>query len=176
VSRNPLSIVLPFICVTLAAGVGCSIFYTRPTQEMADTQAAMRAAKEVQADSLSPEVYREASDWWTKAKHEYKLKNFQMAHDYADKARGLAEQAEFEAIRAGGVRQDPPDPLAQQAQRKYPPYPYPTPTGTPVEVYEQRRAEELKAQQQQSTSGSSTSAFPTTPPATTPTNPSTPLK
>lgn len=147
------SLALPLLSVALGSSVGCSIFYTRPTQDMADTQAAMRAAKEVQADTLAPEVYREASDWWIKAKREYKLKNFSMAHDFAERARRLAEQAEFESIRAGGVREEPPDPLAAPT-RKIPPYPYPTPTGTPVEVYDQRRQEESRG-------GSTTTAPPT---------------
>ena len=112
---------------------------------MADTQAAMRAAKEVQADTLAPELYREANDWWIRAKREYKYKNFSLAHDYADKARTLAEQAEFESVRAGGVREEPPDPLAKPAA-KYSPYAYPTPTGTPVDVYDQRKQDELKDQ------------------------------
>src|SRR4051812_15013227 len=97
-----LALVLPLLALSLAAGAGCSIFHSRPVQEMSDTQAAMRAAKEVQADTLAPEIYRQASDWWQRAKREYKLKNFAMAHEYADKARAFAEQAEFEAVRGGG--------------------------------------------------------------------------
>jgi hypothetical protein len=123
------------------------MFYGRPTQDMSNTQAAMRAAKEVQADTLAPELYRQANDWWGKAKREYKLKNFALAHDYANQARALAEQAEFESIRAGGVREEPPDPLAQPQKTKYPPYQYPTPVGTPAEVYEQRRQAEQRTQQ-----------------------------
>jgi hypothetical protein len=139
---------LPVAALVLCVGAGCSIFYGRPTQDMADTQAAMRAAKEVQADTLAPELYREASDWWLRAKREYKFKNFSLAHDYADKARTLAEQAEFESVRAGGVREEPPDPLAKPpgAAAKFAPYAYPTPTGTPAEVFEQRKQDEAKDQ------------------------------
>jgi hypothetical protein len=134
------------IVLALTVGAGCSIFYTRPTQDMADTQAAMRAAKEVQADTLAPELFREATDWWLRAKREYKVKNFSLASDYAGKARQLAEQAEFESVRAGGVREEPPDPLAKPVGAKFPPYAYPTPTGTPADQYEQRKQDEQKDQ------------------------------
>jgi hypothetical protein len=130
------------MALALSAGAGCSLFHTRPVQEMSDTQSAMRAAKEVQADTLAPEIYREAADWWQRAKREYKLKNFAVASEFAEKARVLAEQAEFEAVRGGGVREEPPDPMDARPQPKYAPYPYPTPTGTPAEVYDQRRQEE----------------------------------
>src|SRR5690348_3640000 len=76
---------------------GCSIIATRPVQEMSDATAAIRAAKEVQADTLAPEYYRQSNEWFFRAKHEYKFKNFKLAKEYADKARYLAEQAEFEA-------------------------------------------------------------------------------
>src|SRR4051812_24234163 len=58
------------------ANLGCSLLATRPLQEMSDTSAAIRAAKEVQADTLSPEFYRQSNEWFFKAKHEYKFKNF----------------------------------------------------------------------------------------------------
>src|SRR6185312_12007222 len=96
------------ILIALAA---CALTATRPTQEMSDTGAALRAAKEVQADTLAPELYRQANEWWLKARREYKFKNFSFAKDYAAKARKFAEKAEFEAIKNGGNRTDiaPPD-------------------------------------------------------------------
>jgi hypothetical protein len=123
----------------------CSIFATRPTQEMSDTVAALRAAKEVQADTLAPELYRQAGEWFFKAKNEYRYKNFADARSHAEKARKLAEQAEFEAIRGGGSRtevggiadplanmQAPPPPVETSTPAKpEKPYEYPTPTGTP---------------------------------------------
>lgn len=83
---------------------GCAIVTTRPVQEMANTQAAIRAAKEVQADTLAPDLYRQANEWFFKAKREYKLKNFSFAKSYSERAREYAEQAEFEAIKNGGNR------------------------------------------------------------------------
>lgn len=118
----------------------------RPVQEMSDTAAAIRAAREVQADTLAPELYRQANEWFFKAKHEYKFKNFDLARSYSDKARVFAEDAEFEAIRNGGNRSNDvatSDPLAPgltgPTDKGAPtptstPYAYPTPTGTPADA------------------------------------------
>ena len=110
---------------------------------MSDTYVALRAAREVQADSLAPELYRQASEWHLKARQEYRLKNFKFAKEYAEKARNYAEQAEFEAVRNGGNResQAAPDPLegAPPPREKTE---VPNPTGTPADVYEQRKATE----------------------------------
>lgn len=104
-----------FFC-TLGALVlgGCSsIWATRPVQEMSDTAAAIRAAKEVQADALAADLFRQADEEWILARREYRQKNFMEAKEALDRARKLAEQAEFEALRAGGSRTDlPPDPLS----------------------------------------------------------------
>ncbi len=115
---------------------------------MSDTAAAMRAAKEVQADTLAPELFRQASEWFFKAKKEYKFKNFKLAKEYGERARRFAEQAEFEAIRNGGNRTEvPPDPYGNSDTPPPPPspeepYKYPTPEGTPAETFEQRRLQE----------------------------------
>lgn len=114
---------------------------TRPVQEMSDTAAAIRAAREVQADTLSPELFRQANEWFFRAKNEYKLKNFKLAQDYALKARSFAEKAEFEVLKSGGSRNQqvvsdplsdnitpPPPPPGQPVKKEN--YPYPTPTGS----------------------------------------------
>jgi hypothetical protein len=90
--------------LALAVSTGCSLFSTRPVQTMADTAAALRAAREVEADVHAPELYREATEWFTKARQEYRLKQFDLAKGYADRARVLAEKAEFQALRDGGKR------------------------------------------------------------------------
>ncbi|MFZ9595420.1 MAG: DUF4398 domain-containing protein [Bdellovibrionia bacterium] len=142
---------------------GCSLIATRPVHEMSQTAASIRAAKEVGADVLAPDLYRQASEYFFKAKREYKFKNFAYAEIYAKKARRLAEDAEFEAIKNGGNRTNDsvPDPLANtpvtppkelqesesQTLPAVPPpqgYDYPKPEGTPIEVYEERKAAEDK--------------------------------
>jgi hypothetical protein len=93
----------------------CTLIQTRPIQKMADTSAAIKAAREVQAETLAPELFRQAGEWFFKAKKEYRLKNFDLANLYADKARFFAESAEFEAVRNGAQRTSDPiavDPLA----------------------------------------------------------------
>lgn len=71
---------------------------------MSNTTAAIRAAKEVQADTLAPELYRQAREWYQKSLRDYRLKNFKEAELYAKKARSFAEWAEFEALRNGAAR------------------------------------------------------------------------
>lgn len=97
-----------FIWVLFTFGVasGCSILATRPVQEMSDTAAAIKAAREVQADTLTPELFRQANEWYQLARREYKFKNFKLASQYAARARDYAEQAEFEAVRGGVSRGD----------------------------------------------------------------------
>ncbi|MEW6055399.1 MAG: hypothetical protein AB1540_02195 [Bdellovibrionota bacterium] len=70
---------------------------------MSNAEIAIRAAKDVNADSLVPELYRSAADYYFKAKREYRLKNFEQSKKYAVRATRLAEQAEFEAYRNGGA-------------------------------------------------------------------------
>lgn len=98
-----------FSCLTTAAlltGSGCAIFTTRPTQLMSDTSAAIKAAREAQADVHAPELYRQANDWWFQARQEYKFKRFDTAEEYALKAREFAEKAEYSSIQQGAERQD----------------------------------------------------------------------
>lgn len=137
---------LVFLSLALTGCVvifSCSLTATRPVQDMSDTSAAIRAAKEVQADTLAPELYRQATEWWLKARKEYKFKNFSYAQQFASRARKYAEEAEFEAIKNGGNRGDnaPLDQAsAPQAEPAPTPESYPTPEGTPADVYDQRKA------------------------------------
>jgi hypothetical protein len=89
-------------------------------------EVSLRAALEVNADLLAPELYRLASETALSARREYRLKNFMEAKKYADLARGHAERAEFEAIRNGARREAvPADPLAEPS---YAPEPIAAPT------------------------------------------------
>ena len=86
---------------------------------MSDTAAAIRAAREVQAPSLSPLLYGRARDYWERSKRAYKFKDFQEAQFYAIRARKLAEEAEFESVCCrGGQRQDInlKDPLDEETE------------------------------------------------------------
>ena len=146
-----------FFCGLAVSGMlwlaGCSIFATRPVQEMSYGLASIKAAKEVQADVYAPELFRLANEWFFKAKNEYKFKNFELAKEYAEQARKLAEQAEFESIRSGATRSElaPEAPTASHSEGPSAPEikhsNEPTPKGTPVEVYDERKAaEDAKSQ------------------------------
>jgi hypothetical protein len=152
---------------------GCAIFTQRPAQEMSDTTAAIRAAREVQADTLAPELFRQASEWYFKAKNDYKYKNFKAAKDELLKARAYAEKAEFEASRNGAARTEvtAPDPMNNlpggapppPPTPSYTPYDYATPTGIPAEDYDQRKKEEEQRSQQQNSTGQTHQTTPNQP-------------
>ena len=89
--------------VLLLALTSCSVVASRPLQEMTNADLAIKAAKEVNADTLSPNYYRKAVDLYAKAKHEYGLKNFYQAKKLANAARKFAEQSEFISYKAGGA-------------------------------------------------------------------------
>lgn len=92
-----------FICALSTFLAACSITATRPLQEMSNADAAFRAARDVNADTVVPDLYRDASEAFFKAKREYRLKNFDVARTWAIRATRLAEKAEFEAYRLGGA-------------------------------------------------------------------------
>lgn len=127
--------------ITLGVTSACSLTVTRPVQIMSDTAAALKAAKEVGADSLTPELYRRANEAFFRARNEYRLKNFEIARDYALRAKKLAEDAEYESLRLGATRtsmtpsEEPTSPNTASE-----PYDYPTPTGTPAFILEQQGA------------------------------------
>ena len=103
---------------------------------MSDTASALRAAREAQSENLSPELYRQANDWWLKARQEYKFKNFSLASEFAERARSYAEQAEFNSLRQGASRQDISEPEPTE-EPKLPedPSSYEAPQGKPVESF-----------------------------------------
>jgi hypothetical protein len=105
--------------------VSCSVTAFRPAQEMSNMEVSIRAAKEVNADTLAPELYRMSNEVGLQARQAYRLKNFKAAKKLADEARNYAERAEFEAIRNGAKRDlVPNDPLADPT---YAPVPISTP-------------------------------------------------
>jgi hypothetical protein len=88
----------------LISGSGCSVIARRPIQEMSDAAAALKAAREVQADTNSTDYFRLSEELFFKARQDYRYKNFARARKYANEARELAEKAEFLSIRGGAVR------------------------------------------------------------------------
>ncbi len=105
--------------------IACSITAVRPAQEMSNMEVSLKAAKEVNADVLAPELFRSASEIGIRARRDYRFKNFESAKKLADQARSLAERAEFESLRNGAKRESiPTDPLSEPSYA-------PVPIGTP---------------------------------------------
>lgn len=83
--------------------MGCSLTATRPIQEMSNAEVAIKAARDLNADSLVPDIFRSANEEYYKAKRDFRLKDFENSKLHALRAMRLAEQAEFEAYRMGGA-------------------------------------------------------------------------
>lgn len=96
--------------VLLFLSQACSVLATRPEQEYSDATVAIRAAKEVKAETMAPGIYRKALEAFEIGKREYRIKNYQEAQKALVRARQYAEQAEFTAMKSGATRQDPPPP------------------------------------------------------------------
>jgi hypothetical protein len=103
----------------------CSVTAVRPAQEMSNMEVAIRAAKEMGADNLAPDLYRNAIEQGLIARKEFRFKNFAIAKKAANLAREFAEKAEFESIRNGGKREVLP--TEPGANASYAPEPISTP-------------------------------------------------
>jgi hypothetical protein len=118
--------IAPFFLIFFFGGA-CSVTAVRPAQEMSNMEVSIRAAKEVNADVLAPELFRSAQESSLLARREYRYKNFEAAKKYADQARVYAERAEFESLQNGARREAvPADPLSEPS---YAPVPIGTPSG-----------------------------------------------
>lgn len=106
-----------FALIILVSIAACtSVTATRPDQELAQAVYAVKAAKEVQADTLSPGMYRKATELLEEAKRDYRLKNYEESKYNLKRARLAAEAAELAALKSGGSRNGPQaaptDPMA----------------------------------------------------------------
>ncbi|MCM0604953.1 MAG: DUF4398 domain-containing protein [Xanthomonadaceae bacterium] len=121
----------------LALGACASVFETRPDQELADAIASVRAAKEVSAENMAPDLYRKAQQSLDLGKREYRFKNYSEAKAALIRAKSYGEKAEFNAIKVGGVRHETPkDPMAQPTAASTPdlqPVDAPPPEQVPVD-------------------------------------------
>ena len=77
----------------------CGLTTTRPKVEMSLAQAAFMAAKESGADIHASNLYRQAEDYYLKAKSAYRRKYFNKAQEYALLSKKFSEQAEYAAVR-----------------------------------------------------------------------------
>lgn len=77
----------------------CGLATTRPKVEMSLAQAAFIAAKEAGADVHAPNAFRNAEDYYLKAKSAYRRKYFNKAQEYSLLSKKFSEQAEYQAVR-----------------------------------------------------------------------------
>lgn len=89
----------------------------RPVNELVLADVAVKAAKKVKAQSLAPDTFRKAENHYLRAKRDYADGYYDSSRKLADKARLLAEQAEYESLlkraqvntpRSGGFSPPPP--------------------------------------------------------------------
>ena len=66
---------------------------------MSYAQAAFLAAKEAGADIYASNLFRQAEDYYLKAKSAYRRKYFNKAQEYAIASKKFSEQAEYAAVR-----------------------------------------------------------------------------
>lgn len=92
--RHSRVLVKPWIVAFLLL-VGCS---SRPITELALADVSLKAAQKARADNLAPDTYRQAENHYLRAKKDYLDGYFESCKENADKARILAEQAEFQAL------------------------------------------------------------------------------
>lgn len=77
----------------------CGLATTRPKLEMRMAQSAFIAAKDANAQTLAPGLYRKAEYYYLKAKSSYKRKYFNKAKQYAILSQKFSEKAEYISIR-----------------------------------------------------------------------------
>lgn len=88
-----------FLSLILFTLGSCGLTTTRPKVEMSLAQAAFLAAKEAGADVRASNLYRQAEDYYLKAKSAYRRKYFNKAKEYALLSKKFSEQAEYAAVR-----------------------------------------------------------------------------
>ncbi len=96
------NLLLSFLLIFLFS---CGLATIRPKEEMSLAAAAFLAAKEVNAASMAPTLYRKAETYLLKAKSSYRKKYFNKAKQYAILCRKFSEKAEFTAIRKAAMEQ-----------------------------------------------------------------------
>jgi Domain of unknown function (DUF4398) len=77
----------------------CGLATTRPKIEMSLAQSAFMAAKEAGADVHASNLFKQAEDFYLKAKSSYRRKYFNKAKEYALQSIKYSEEAEYTAIR-----------------------------------------------------------------------------
>lgn len=70
----------------------------RPVVDLTLADVALKAAQKVRADSLAPDQYRQAENFFLRAKKDFAEGYYDSCKKYATQARLLAEQAEYRSL------------------------------------------------------------------------------
>src|SRR5262249_3538357 len=87
--------------VTLGPFVGLLFFSacsSRPVEDLALADVALKAAQRNKADMMAPDAYRKAENYYLRAKKDYQEGYFDSAKKNANEARMAAEQSEYQAL------------------------------------------------------------------------------
>ncbi len=78
--------------------VGLVACHPRPTEELAIADVALKAAQKVKADSLAPDFFRKAENFYLRAKKDFTEGYYDSCKKFANQARMMAEKAEYRAL------------------------------------------------------------------------------
>lgn len=68
---------------------------SRPVRELALADVALKSAQKVKADALAPDAFRQAENYYLRAKKDYVDGYYDSSRKYAEQARTQAEKAEY---------------------------------------------------------------------------------
>lgn len=78
--------------------VGVISCHPRPMDDMILADVALKAAQKVKAEVLAPDSYRKAENFYLRAKKDFNEGYFESAKKFANEARMMAEQAEYQSL------------------------------------------------------------------------------
>lgn len=78
--------------------LGLAACHPRPVEDLAIADVALKAAQKVKADSLAPDFYRKAENFYLRAKKDFAEGYFDSCKKFANQARLMAEKAEYRAL------------------------------------------------------------------------------
>lgn len=70
----------------------------RPIEELVLADVAVKAAQKVKADSMAPDTFRKAENYFLRSKRDYEEGYYDACIKHANEARMLAEQAEYQSL------------------------------------------------------------------------------
>lgn len=101
--------------------MGVTACHPRPMDDMVLADVALKAAQKVKAEILAPDSYRKAENFYLRAKKDFNEGYFDSAKKFANEARMMAEQAEYQALvkqteLKGGFAIEPENPAPNESQ------------------------------------------------------------